>query len=87
MKNKFAHLGRVLTREEAKLIVGGLYDGGGTGTPGGNNGNPCANCSRIMHRDDDGTYGDGMCSPNTGGSTCHNYCADGFYGNGYYGWC
>ncbi|MBS1591034.1 MAG: hypothetical protein JST07_02860 [Bacteroidetes bacterium] len=23
MKNKFAHLGRVLTREEAKLIVGG----------------------------------------------------------------
>ena len=29
MKNKFAHLGRVLTREEAKLITGGLYDGGG----------------------------------------------------------
>jgi len=28
MKNKFAHLGRVLTREEAKLIVGGLSDGG-----------------------------------------------------------
>ncbi|MBS1579267.1 MAG: hypothetical protein JST29_06465 [Bacteroidetes bacterium] len=29
MKNKFAHLGRVLTREEAKLIVGGdaLVDG------------------------------------------------------------
>ncbi|MBS1579264.1 MAG: hypothetical protein JST29_06450 [Bacteroidetes bacterium] len=32
MKNKFAHLGRVLTREEAKLIVGGLYDGGGNKT-------------------------------------------------------
>ena len=30
MKNKFAHLGRVLTREEAKLIVGGTapVDGG-----------------------------------------------------------
>ncbi|MBS1579260.1 MAG: hypothetical protein JST29_06430 [Bacteroidetes bacterium] len=30
MKKKFAHLGRVLTREEAKLIVGGTapVDGG-----------------------------------------------------------
>lgn len=80
-----------LSRNELKQIVGGFYGGGGsgdTGCPGCNNGNPCLSCTNIMHRDDDGTYGGGICSPQTGGTSCHNYCADGYNGgDGYYGWC
>jgi hypothetical protein len=80
-----------LNRAEMKHVLGGyMAPPGGTGTPGGNNGNPCANggCSNILGSYSNGTYGGGPCTSSTGGTTCHNYCADGASGvGGYYGWC
>ena len=81
-----------LSKNEMKMVSGGVADdgSGGTGTPGGNNGNPCANggCSNINHSNNDGSYGTGSCSPSTGGVSCHNYCTDNMYSSsGYYGWC
>ena len=58
----------VLTRNQLKKVLGG-GGGGGTGSGG-----PCDDCTKLCHRDDNGDYGYGMCSPETGGTSCHNYC-------------
>nr|WP_157844701.1 hypothetical protein [Chryseobacterium sp. Leaf405] len=35
---------------------------------------------KLCHANDDGSYGWGMCSPSTGGTSCHNYaCGGGFW--------
>ncbi len=35
---------------------------------------------KLCHANDDGSYGWGMCSPETGGTSCHNYaCGGGFW--------
>lgn len=80
----------VLSRDELKNVVGGRIDleESGIGCPGCDNGNPCLSCTKLRHSNDDGSYGTGMCPPETGGTSCHNYCADGYSGgDGYYGWC
>ncbi|EJL69850.1 bacteriocin-like protein, partial [Chryseobacterium populi] len=32
---------------------------------------------KLCHANDDGTYGWGMCPPETGGTSCHNYACGG----------
>jgi hypothetical protein len=65
-----------LNRAEMKHVLGGyMAPPGGTG-------------SNILGSYSNGTYGGGPCTSSTGGTTCHNYCADGASGvGGYYGWC
>lgn len=65
----------LLSRAEMKNVMGGYVDPDELGTPGGNNGNPCVNCSNIWHSDGD-LYGSGNCNTRPYSSTCHNYCAD-----------
>lgn len=38
---------------------------------------PCDSCTQLCHANDSGSYGWGMCSPSTGGTSCHNYCCSG----------
>lgn len=65
----------LLSRAEMKNVMGGLYP---VGTPGGNNGNPCAAGGACdteggwVGHDNNGTYGDGNCN---GAPGCHNYCS------------
>jgi hypothetical protein len=69
----------VLSRGQMKQVLGGYMPLPPSGSPGGNNGNPCANggCSSICSSTTSGgdTYNAyGSCSSSTGGTTCHNYC-------------
>ncbi|MCZ4224447.1 hypothetical protein [Pedobacter rhodius] len=66
----------LLSRAEMKNVMGGLYP---VGTPGGNNGNPCASggaCDAaggtVAYAMDNGDYGAGNCQ---GAAGCHNYCS------------
>lgn len=57
-----------LTKSQMKQIMGGLIAG------------PCDSCRQLCHESNGGTrdaeYGFGMCSPETGGTSCHNYCCE-----------
>lgn len=55
-----------LSRNEMKFVTGALAA-------------PCDGW-KLCHANDDGSYGWGMCSPETGGTSCHNYaCGGGFW--------
>lgn len=72
----------VLSREQLKRVMGG------SGTPGGNNGDPCpSNCTQYCHQTFiSPTYNPtdtGTCPPDPS-YECHNYCCEA--GGSYY-WC
>ena len=55
-----------LSRNEMKFVTGAIAA-------------PCDGW-RLCHANDDGSYGYGMCPPQTGGTSCHNYaCGGGFW--------
>jgi hypothetical protein len=54
-----------LSRNEMKTIMAGS--------------GACVNCSQLCNANDYGSYDWGMCSPQTGGTSCHNYCCYGGY--------
>ena len=55
-----------LSRGELKAVIGGVAA-------------PCDGW-KLCHANDDGTYDYGMCPPETGGTSCHNYaCGGGFW--------
>jgi len=59
-KMSLANIQGKLSRTEMKNIMAGR--------------SRCDDCTQLCHRDDNGDYGFGMCSPSTGGTSCHNYC-------------
>ena len=56
-----------LTRDEMKNVKGGTEE---LSVAGG----ACDSCTQLCHSNNDSSYGYGMCSSSTGGSSCHNYC-------------
>ncbi|RZK60244.1 MAG: hypothetical protein EOO91_02100 [Pedobacter sp.] len=67
----------LLSKAEMKKVMGGVAD---IGTPGGNNGNPCANggCEAaggtLTAQYASGTVLLGNCNEYPSGSECHNAC-------------
>lgn len=70
----------LLSRAEMKNVMGGYVNPDGLGTPGGNNGNPCANdgCQAaggtLTAQYGDGTVRLGNCNEYGWDSNCHNAC-------------
>lgn len=58
-----------LSKDEMKQVMGGISEVG-----------PCDGCTRLCHESNAGTpqaeYDLGMCPPETGGTSCHNYCCE-----------
>lgn len=69
-----------LSRAEMRQVLGGyMAPPPSTGTPGGNNGNPCAGggCAQTCYSystSTDSYWGAGNCNQLSGVSGCHNYC-------------
>lgn len=77
----------LLSRAEMKKVMGGLAD---SGSPGGNNGNPCTNggCEALggtlTAQYSNGTVRYGNCNEYPYDSSCHNAC---FVPDGENFWC